>query len=318
MDYYKILGVDKSSSANDIKKAYRKLALKYHPDRNKDDKKAEEKFKEANEAYAVLSDPEKKKQYDTFGSDRFQQRYSQEDIFRGSDLGSILREFGVNFGGSFSQQTGGRASGNPFESMFGQGTRMGGSNPFQQTRGCGGQQNYQPTKGSDHTMQLPITLEEVLSGTEKTIALGRGTSADKVSVKVPAGIESGKKLRITGKGAPSPDGGPPGDLYLLISVNSDPRYKRDGSNLIIEKQIPFSSAVLGDVIEVPTLEGKQLKVKIPPGVQPQSKLRLTGHGLPSGPIGPRGDIMVKILVEVPPKISAEQKKIIKQLKKEGL
>nr|MBF0223224.1 DnaJ domain-containing protein [Desulfobulbaceae bacterium] len=318
MDYYKILGVDKSSSSNDIKKAYRKLALKYHPDRNKDDKKAEEKFKEANEAYAVLSDPEKKKQYDTFGSDRFQQRYSQEDIFRGSDIGSILREFGVNFGGGFSQQAGGRAGGNPFESMFSQAQHMGGGNPFQQSRGCGGQQSYQPTKGADHTMQLTISLEEVLNGTEKTIALGRGPAADKVSVKVPAGIESGKKLRISGKGAPSPNGGPSGDLYLLITVQDDPRYKRDGSNLIVEEQISFSSAVLGDVIEVPTLEGKQLKVKIPAGVQPQSKLRLTGHGLPSGPLGPRGDIMVKILVKVPPKISAQQKKLIKQLKEEGL
>ena len=319
MDYYKILGVDKSASASDIKKAYRKLALKYHPDQNKGDKVSEDKFKEANEAYAVLSDPEKKKQYDTFGSTGFQQRYSQEDIFRGSDLGSILREFGINFGGGFSQHPGGRSTGagHPFESMFGQG--MEGGNPFQQSRGCGGQQSRpQPTMGADHTMQLSITLEEVLHGTEKTIALGRGPAADKVSVKIPAGIESGKKLRVSGKGQASPNGGQAGNLYLLIDVEKDPRFTRDGSNLIVEKQIPFSSAALGDSIEIPTLEGKQLKVKVPSGVQSQSKLRLKGHGLPSGPIGPRGDIFVKILIAVPQNITDEQKKLIKKLKKEGM
>lgn len=317
MDYYKILGIDKSASPTDIKKAYRKLALKYHPDRNKGDKKSEEKFKEANEAYAVLSDPEKKQQYDTFGSAGFQQKYSQEDIFRGSDIGSILREFGINIGG-FSQ-SGGRSSmgGNPFGSAFGQG--MGGGNPFQQSHGCGGRQGFQQaTKGGDHTMQLHITLQEVLSGTEKTIALGRGGAADKVSVKIPAGIESGKKLRISGKGAPSPNGGPSGDLYLLIDVQNDPKFVRDGNNLIVETSIPFSAAVLGASIEVPTLEGKQLKVKVPAGVQSQSKLRLKGHGLPSGPIGPRGDILVKIMIDIPQKITPEQKKLIKQLQEGGL
>jgi len=320
MDYYKILGVEKSASESDIKKAFRKLALKYHPDRNKGDKQAEEKFKEANEAYAVLSDPEKRQKYDTYGSAGFQQKYSQEDIFRGSDLGSILREFGINLGGS-SFQAGGRTSmgGNPFESMFGQGQSMGGGNPFQQTRSYRSQQGFQQARpGADHTMQLSITLEEVLHGTEKTIALGRGETADKVSVKIPVGIESGKKLRVSGKGGPSPDGGQPGSLYLLINVQNDPRFTRDGNNLIYEKQIPFSSAVLGDSIEVPTLEGKQLKVKVPPGVQSQAKLRLKGHGLPSGPIGPRGDIFVKILIAVPQKPTAKQKKLIKQLKEEGL
>jgi curved DNA-binding protein len=319
MDYYKILGVEKSATGNDIKKAFRKLALKYHPDRNKGDKQAEEKFKEANEAYAVLSDPEKRQKYDTYGSAGFQQKFSQEDIFRGSDLGSILREFGINFGGG-AFQAGGRTKmgGNSFESLFGQGPGMGG-NPFQQARGFSGPQGFKPaTQGPDHTMQLTITLEEVLNGTEKTIALGRGENADKVSVKIPIGIESGKKLRVPGKGGPSPNGGPPGNLYLLINVQNDPRFTRDGSNLIFEKQISFSAAVLGDSIEVPTLEGKQLKVKVPPGVQSQAKLRLKDHGLPSGPIGPRGDIFVKILIAVPQKPTAKQKKLIKQLKEEGL
>lgn len=312
MDYYKILSVDKTASKDEIKKAYRKLAMKYHPDRNKGDKKAEEKFKEANEAYAVLSDPEKKQQYDTYGSADFQKRYSQEDIFRNADLGSIFREFGINFGG-----TGGRAGGgSPFDAFFGGGMGGGGAQSFHSSS-FGGQQ-FRASKGSDYSLELTITLQEVLSGVEKTISLGRGPGSEKVSVKVPAGIESGKKLRITGKGSPSPDGGPPGDLYLLIKVAPHPLFSRDGSNLLIEKEIPFSGAVLGTTIPVPTLEEKQFNVKVPAGVQPKAKLRLKGHGLPSGPHGPRGDILVQITVAVPKKISSDQKKLVQKLAETGL
>jgi len=317
MDYYKILGVDKTASKDDLKKAYRKLALKYHPDRTKGDKKAEEKFKQANEAYAVLSDPEKRQQYDTYGSDTFQKRYSQEDIFRGADLGSIFREFGINVGG-FSQAGGGRArGGSPFETFFSQSGGMGGgSNPFQsQGRGC---RSAQPVKGEDATLELGITLTEVLNGTEKTISLGRGANADKVSVKIPAGIETGKKLRVTGKGAASPQGGPNGDLYLLINILPDPNFSREGNDLICENLIPFSAATLGGTIAVPTLEGKTLNVKVPPGIQPQAKLRLKGHGLPSGPIGPRGDLLVRFMTEIPKEITPAQKEVILKLQALGL
>lgn len=319
MDYYKILGVDKTATKDDLKKAYRKLALKYHPDRTKGDKKAEEKFKQANEAYAVLSDPEKRQQYDTYGSENFQQRYTQEDIFRNADLGSILREFGFNVGG-FSQ-AGGRArgqarGGTPFDSFFSQGGQAGGGNPFQ-SQGFRGPR-AQPVKGADATMELGITLAEVMSGTDKTIALGRGASADRVSVKIPPGIEAGKKLRVSGKGQASAQGGPPGDLYLLINVLPDPNFTRDGNDLICEKLIPFSAAVLGDTIAVPTLEGKTLNVKVPAGIQPQAKLRLKGHGLPAGPLGPRGDLLVRFMVEVPKSLTTEQQALIQQLKEQGL
>lgn len=308
MDYYKILGVAKTASTDEIKKAYRKLALKYHPDRNQGNKEAEEKFKEANEAYAVLSDAEKRKQYDTFGSAGFQQRYSQEDIFRNSDIGSILREFGINLGGmggggfrTFHSGGGGRSS---FEDLFSQGG---------QTQGF---QGRQPIKGQDLALEMSISLEEVLTGAEKTIALGRG--GEKVTVKIPAGIESGKRLRVGGKGSPSPMGGPPGDLYLHIQVEPHPLFTREGSNLVIEKQIPFSSAVLGAEIDVPTLSGRQFKVKVPAGIQPQAKLRLKGHGLPAGPHGPHGDILVKVAVVIPAKVSKAQKELLQELAETGL
>lgn len=317
MDYYKILGVSKGDSADAIKKAYRKMALKYHPDRNKDDKEAEEKFKQANEAYAVLSDPEKRKQYDTFGSAGFSQRYSQEDIFRNSDIGSILREFGINFGGmgggggfnsgNFRTFTSGGGRGqSPFDNIFNQ---AGGG----QSHGCRGRQ---PAKGQDITLELPISLMDVMNGSEKTISLGRG--GEKVSVKIPKGIESGKKLRVSGKGSASPMGGQSGDLYLHIRVADDPTFKREGSDLIIEKQVPFTAAALGTEVDVPTLNGKQLKVKVPAGIQPQSKLRLKGHGLPNGPLGPKGDIFVKIVVAVPKKATKEQKKLLQELAEAGL
>mgnify|MGYP001411140603 CR=1 FL=1 len=313
MDYYKLLGVEKSATPEEIKKAYRKLALKYHPDRNKGNKEAEEQFKKISEAYAVLSDKEKRQQYDSFGSAGFQQRYSQEDIFRNADLGDILREFGINFGGGGRTTFRSSGGGNIFEEMFrqpGAGGRA--SHGFQDFR------QQQQVKGTDLSLEMPITLNEVLTGAEKTISLGRGAAAEKVSVKIPAGIETGKKLRISGKGSPSPMGGPPGDLYLLIKVEPHPVYTREGSHLTMDLQIPYSSAVLGAEVEVPTLEGKQLKVKVPPGCQPQAKLRLRKHGLPEGPGGTRGDLLVRILVAVPKDLSEKQQELVEKLKETGL
>jgi curved DNA-binding protein len=315
MDYYKILGINKNATKDEIKKAYRKQALKFHPDRNKGDKAAEEKFKQANEAYAVLSDDEKRQQYDTYGSTDFRQRFSQEDIFRNSDIGSILREFGVNFGGmggggfktSFHSST--RGGGSPFDAFFQQGG--GGC----RSGGCGGFQQ-QPVKGNDLTMELPVSLNEVLSGAEKIISVGQ--TGNRVSVKIPPGIESGKKLRVPGKGGSSHAGGPAGDLYLLVKVQPHTGFKREGANLVVEHQIPFSSAVLGTDISVPTLGGKQLKVKVPAGIQEHGRLRLKGKGLPLGPHGPRGDLLVQIVIQVPKNISAEQEELLKKLRDTGL
>jgi curved DNA-binding protein len=310
MDYYEILGVKKDSSTQDIKKAYRKLAMKYHPDRNKGDKEAEEKFKKISEAYAVLSDPEKRKQYDTFGASGFQQRYSQEDIFRGFDLGDILKEFGLGGMGGGFRASGGQNS--PFETFFFQSGGPGtGRTTFRTT-------TQQPVKGNDVTYELSVSLNEILSGAEKTISLRRGNKTENVSVKIPKGIKSGQKLRLSGKGSPSPYGGPPGDLYLVVNEQPHPVFSREDNNLVVEKLIPFSKACLGSEISVTSLEGKELKIKVPAGIQPNAKLRLKGHGLPSGKTGGRGDIYVKISVEIPKTLSAEQKKLIQELATKGL
>lgn len=317
MEYYEILGLSKSASQSEIKKAYRKLALKYHPDRNQGDKAAEDKFKEINEAYAVLSDEEKRRQYDTFGSAGFQQRYSQEDIFKGFDLNEILRGFGfggVNFGGASFRGNGG---GNTFDFFSQQGARAGGGG---RGGGCnagfGGFQ--QPTKGSDITYQLSVSLEDVLNGADKTITLRTNGRSENVSVKVPRGIDSGKRLRLSGKGNPSSNGGQTGDLYLKVMVEEHPKFIRDGDDLVMERKIPFSEACLGTRIEVQTLEGKRFNVNVPAGVQQEKRLRLKGQGLPSGPIGGRGDLYVKILVRIPTELSEHQERLIRELAESGL
>jgi curved DNA-binding protein len=305
MEYYQILGVAKTASASEIKKAYRKLAIKYHPDKNQGNKEAEEKFKEISEAYAVLSDPEKRKQYDTYGSTGFRQRYSQEDIFRNFDLNDILRQFGFGGGG---RSTGGFRStggGSPFDTIFNQGGMRGG--------GCGGGCNPHPVKGSDLTYELSVTLEEVLHGAEKTINLRQNGHIQSVSVKVPKGIENGKRLRLSGKGGPSTSGGPAGDLYLKIHVLDHPLFQRVDDDLLLERKIPFSEACLGTHVEVPTLDGKKFNVKVPAGVQQEAKLRIKGHGLPSGPIGHRGDILVKIAIQIPKTLTPEQEEAVKSL-----
>ncbi len=310
MEYYETLGVSKDASAAEIKKAYRKLALKYHPDKNPDDKQAEAKFKEISEAYAVLSDPEKRKQYDTYGSTGFHQRFSQEDIFRGFDLNDILRQFGFGGGGFRSSGnffTGGQQGRGGFETFFSQGGMRGGGCG---SGGCGSQQ----VKGQDLTYEITVSLEDVLKGADKNITLRHHSGQPQhVSVKIPQGIESGKRLRLSGKGNPSPAGGPPGDLYLKIQVENHPLYTREGDDLIIEKRVPFSQACLGTSVEITTLEGKTIKLKVPAGVQQESKLRVRGHGLPEGPDGTRGDIYVKIAVQIPKQLSREQEDIVKSL-----
>lgn len=308
MDYYETLGVSKTATPEEIKKVYRKLALKYHPDRNNGDKSAEERFKQISEAYAVLSDPEKKRQYDTFGSTQFHQRYSQEDIFRNFDINEILRQFNFGRGSQNFQSHANMGGGQGAFSFFGNDMRG----------GCGSGGCGQQVKGQDLTYQITVTLEDVMNGAERNITLRTNGTPQNVSVKIPKGIEAGKKLRLKDKGGASPTGGPPGDLYLKVEIAPHERFVREGDDLVIEKLVSFSEACLGTKVEVETIEGKNFVVTIPPGSVNESRLRLKGHGLPVGPIGDRGDLYVKLGVAVPKELNQEQEDLIRDLQKLGL
>ena len=303
-DYYEILGLTKSADAAAIKKAYRKLAMKYHPDHAKDDKAAEEKFKKISEAYAVLSDPEKRKQYDTYGAAGFQQRFSQEDIFRNFDFGDIFREFGFSGGG---QPTGDGG----FRFSFG-----GGGSPF--GSGFGGRRQQRAVKGSDLVYELPLSLYEVAHGVQKSISFQHQGRTENISVKIPKGMIDGKKLRLTGKGEPSPYGGPAGDLYIKAKVVDDTTFETDNYDLYTHRSIKLSQALLGDQIAVPTLDGKELTLKIPPGTRHKTKMRLSGHGLPHMKGAGRGDLYVVVLVDMPRNLTDEQKEVIAKLSELGL
>jgi curved DNA-binding protein len=301
-DYYHILGVAKNASDEEIKKAYRKLAMKYHPDRNPNKKEAEERFKEINEAYAVLSDKEKRKQYDTFGAEGFQQRFSQEDIFRGFDFDEILSSL---FGGRGRRdfRFGGQ-SGVDFGDFFG---RQGG---YQDA-------GRMSQRGEDIVYEMAISLEEAAFGGEKRISYRKNGRLEEVSVKIPRGFPSGKKLRLAGKGKEGRNGGSPGDLYLQVTVREHPLFSQEGDDLIVEKEINFSEAVLGTTIEVPTLEGMK-KVKVPPGTQSHTKMRLKGLGMPHFQGEGKGDEYVKVIVKIPKKVSEKSRVLIQDLAKEGI
>lgn len=303
-DYYKLLGVEKNAGTNEIKKAYRKLAMKYHPDHAKGDKAAEEKFKQISEAYAVLSDPEKRKDYDTYGATGFQQRFSQEDIFRNFDFSDIFREFGFNAGGSSAKDGGFRFS-------------FGGGNPFGSTFGGRGRQPA-AVKGSDLVYEMPLTLHEVAKGCSKSVTLQHQGRADTISIKIPKGMIDGKKLRLAGKGEPSPYGGPAGDLYIVSKVMPDSMFSAENFDLHVNREIKLTQALLGTQISVPTIDGKELTLKIPPGTRHKTKMRLAGHGLPHMRESQRGDLFVTVLVEMPKLLTSEQQTIVRQLAESGL
>jgi curved DNA-binding protein len=309
-DYYKTLGVEKNASEEDIKKAYRKLAMKFHPDRNPGNKQAEDKFKKLSEAYAVLSDQEKRKQYDSFGSDAFRQRYSQEDIFRNFDINDILKEFGFGGGGRGSRTFGG---GRSRTFTFGQG-----GDPFADL--FRGTQDYahMPQKGQDYEYNISITLEESVFGAEKKLTLQKEDRVEEINIKIPPGISSGKKLRLAGKGSPGHDSGLPGDLYLNISILPHPIFARDGIDIYVEKSVSFSQATLGATIEIPTIEGATKRIKIPAGTQNNTKIRMKGYGVPNLKEGGKGDQYVKISLNVPKRLTDKQSQLVRKLAEEGL
>jgi curved DNA-binding protein len=291
-DYYKTLGVDKKATPEDIKKAFRKLAVKFHPDRNPGDKAAEDKFKELNEAYAVLSDTKKKEEYDTYGSNGFHKQYSQEDIFRGFDFGNAYKDMGAGGGEDI------------FSRLFGGG------------RGRGGFRAG-PQKGGDLEMELDVSFRDAVLGAEKAVAFRRNGKREELKVRIPAGVDNGSKIRITGKGGQGESGGPDGDLFLIIRVLPDPVFTRDNGDLLVERPIPFSAACLGTSLDVPTLEGDK-RIKVPSGIQPGTKIRLKGFGVKTLGSNAKGDLYVKIVLHVPEALNAEQQKLVEELSRKGM
>lgn len=298
-DYYKVLGVQKGASDDEIKKSYRKLAMKFHPDRNPGDKAAEDQFKTISEAYAVLSDQDKRKQYDAYGDTRFHQQYSQEDIFRGADFNNIFGDAGFDASDIFSR-------------IFGAGFAGGGRGGF------GGGFGGGPQKGQDLEYPITIGFQEAYSGAERQVAfrLNDGSSRD-LTVRIPAGIRDGGRLRVAGKGAPSMSGGTPGDLYVVVSVAPHPQYQRVGDDLEGKLPLKLSEALLGSSKEVTTLEGNK-RIKIPAGVKPGTKIRLKGLGfhVPGKKI--RGDFFAVVEYEIPENFTSDQQRAISSLAEAGL
>ena len=292
-DYYQVLGVTKGASDDEIKRSYRKLALKYHPDRNSGDASAEEKFKKISEAYAVLSDPQKRQQYDTYGSAGFHQRYSSDDIFRGTDFQSIFREFGMEGGG--------------FDSIFSQ--IFGG--------GFAGQ-GRSPQRGQDVEYPISISFDDAYHGCERQISfsLSNGEERD-FKLRVPAGIKHGGKLRVAGKGASSPVGGRSGDLYVVVSVAEHPVFSRvDGS---IETPLPLkvSEMILGASATVQTPSGDK-QIKVPAGVRAGTKIRLKGLGFPDVASKARSDLFAVVELELPKELTDQQLDAVRNLQSVGL
>jgi curved DNA-binding protein len=302
-DYYKTLGVGRSADEAEIKKAYRQLAMKYHPDKNPGDKSAEEKFKEINEAYQVLSDPEKRSRYDQLGSaytnwqktGRSPGGFNWEDWYTGTagspggtrvDMGDI----GDLFGGGFSEF---------FSRIFG---GMGG---FQGDPGASQARRARPVA---YQQPVSISLQEAFSGTTRRL----GIDGRQIEIKIPAGARTGTKVRVPGIG-PAAQGGVPGDVYLVLEVAEDPRFIRKGNNLHTEVEVDLFTALLGGEVKVSTLT-KSVVLTIPEGTQPGQTFRLKGRGMPKlDRQDERGDLLVKVKVKIPRNLTDQQRKLVQEL-----
>jgi curved DNA-binding protein len=310
-NYYETLGVSKTASADEIKSAFRKLARKHHPDLAKDKKAAEEKFKEINEAYEVLSDPEKRKKYDEYGSD-WQHAGTGFPGSRGGGRGP---------GGSGGFGGGGFAGGDASEFHFG-GT--GYSDFFEQffgTRrgrgfsGGGGGVDFEetPQRGRDVEADILVTLDEVLQGATRQISFRKGNSPDiqTYTVKIPKGVREGQRIRLAGQGGTGGASGQSGDLYLRVKLQQHPDYRFEGADIHRETDVPAWQAVLGGEITIPTPDGR-VKLKIPAGTQNGRKFRIPGRGLPEKG-GSRGDFYAVVEIAIPESITEEQKTLWEQL-----
>ena len=320
-DYYKILGIARNSSERDIKQAYRKLARKHHPDVNPGDKSAEEKFKKINEAYEILSDKEKRKKFDKYGD-----QWEHADQF---EKAGHQQAPGWNFGqggGGTSFHFGEGDMGSIFDDLL----RGSGSGTFRRT--------VRPRKGQNMEHGVEVTLEEAYQGTNRTLSLqteercsscqgtgriqnmpcsvcrgaGEVPRIKRLEVKIPPGVRDGSRVRVAGKGGPGSGGGASGDLYLVVSVKPNRQFERKGDNLHVEVEVPLTVAVLGGEAQVPTLKGK-LALKVPPETQNGRVFKLAGQGMPHLGNATRGDLLAKVKVILPTKLSSEEKELFEKI-----
>ena len=289
-DYYEVLGVSKNASDDEIKKAYRKLAVKYHPDKNPGDKEAEAKFKEINEAHDVLSDKQKRARYDQFGHAGV-----------GGASGGAYGGFSGNPFGGFNY------NGQTFNFDFGGGLDDILGNLF----GFGTAGSRRPRKGADYQTAVTLTFEEAIFGTTKTVTVDGAN----LKVKIPAGIDDGMSIRLRGKGGPAPEGGTePGDLYVRVRVKPHKSLTREGAIILSEEKIDMVDAALGCEIDVETVDGK-ITMKVPAGTQSGTPFKLSGHGVPFRADGDRGPHIVTVIVETPKNLSKKQKELLEEFKK---
>ena len=310
-DYYETLGVSKTATDDEIRKAFRKLARKYHPDVNKDKATAEEKFKQINEAYEVLGDPEKRRKYDELGANWDQPSGGfQPPPGWGPRAGGGFRRSSTGDGGGMDFEFGGTGFSDFFEAFFGGGRQAGFGG------GAGFGQRPQGTeRGSDVEADIMVTLEEALHGSKRTISLRRGNSnkVESYQVKIPKGVHEGQRIRLAGQGEAGAGGGKSGDLFLRVRLARHPDFTIEGADLIHEAKIPPWQAALGGDVQVPTLEG-HARLKIPAGTQGGQRFRLRGHGLPTAS-GPRGDLLVLAQIQIPKKLTDSEREIWSQLAK---
>jgi curved DNA-binding protein len=291
-DYYQTLGVKKDATDKEIKQAFRKLAKKYHPDANPDDPTAEAKFKEINEAYEVLTDPEKRKMFDQFGTINPQEAAYQRAPW-GDGGGTYYGN--VDFGdGDFSSI---------FDSIFGGATGRGART---RTR----TEDFGRANGRDIEQEVSITLREAYSGTTRMISKGER----RVKATIPAGVSTGTKVRLSGEGEPGYGGGRAGDLFLIVQVETDEQFERKGDDLYTEVKLDMFTALLGGEVEVPTLD-RSVKLKVPPGTQSGRRFRLSGKGMPiMRKQDARGDLYARMLITVPANLTEDQKALVEQLR----
>lgn len=299
-DFYSVLEVSRSASADEIKKSYRKLAMKFHPDKNPGDKKSEDKFKEITEAYEVLSDAKKRELYDQFG-------FSGPNPGFGGG-GSGPNPGGPGFGGF---NAGGAES---FQDIFGD--LFG--DVFTSGGGVRGGRNTRRARGADLRYTLNITMEEAALGGERTVSFIRNRNnredTAKLAVKIPAGVGQGQRLKLANEGDGSPGGGSPGDLYVIINIQDHSFFKREEDDVVLDLPLSYTDAILGTTAEVPTLTNK-VSLKIPPGTHSGQIFRLKGKGFPRvGGFG-AGDMLVKIIIDTPQTVSGRQKELIEELAK---